>query len=210
MKLWPLETVSNVIQMLVLLALVILLWFRAGKTKNPTIVRFFTFGLFSYFMGDVFWSLYLMLMDKAPDGFSAADIAWLGSYCLLTGIMQMMGVKGRGNSWIVWLVTAFVAANAVSWNLLWSDNYLSNCLWGIVIVIFSWYATAGLCLTRGTMRPFYISLEVMLLIELIMFQSWGIVYTLMDFALTLNMVIMPVILLRCIERSPGQVEEAVQ
>ena len=208
MTIWPLETISNVIQMLALLVLVVFLWFRADKTKRPMVVKFYTFGLFSYFMGDLFWALYQLLLNEAPDGFSASDLVWLGSFCIFTGIIQMRGVDKMKQPWWVWAVPAIVVANAVSWDLLWSDNYINNGLWGVVLTIYAWYIAAGFNSAGKAMKPYYISNATMLLVDLIMFQSWGIVYTIMNFVMTANMIVMPLLLLRCIERDADDREGA--
>ena len=83
MRLWPLETISNVVQMIVLMVVVIVVWVRADKTKSPDIARFFVLSIFTYWLGDAFWSLYIVLFDEAPSGISPADIAWIGGYCFM-------------------------------------------------------------------------------------------------------------------------------
>ena len=194
MKLWPLESISNVTQMIALIVIAIWVWAVSGKTKEPVIARFFALGIFTVFLGDLFWSVYILLFGQSPSGISPADIAWIGGYCFLTGLLQITVRGKRRPRWLV-IAPVIVACDAAVW-LSWADgnfgSILNDIVYALVLGVMSWFVVANLIDDNEAMRPFSIATMVYLIMELCLFTSWGIMYAVFDLAVTLSMIVMAV------------------
>ena len=129
------EDVSNVIQMIVLIVTVVLVWLSADRTKEPTIARFFSLGMFVYFLGTLFWSLYILLFGEATAGVSPADIGWIGAYCFLIGFLQITAKGKRRPKWLI-IMPVLVACDTAVW-ISWAGgnvgSILNDVVYGIIM-----------------------------------------------------------------------------
>lgn len=198
MKIWPLESISNVTQMAVLLVIVVWVWLFSGRTKEPTIARFFGLGAFTVFLGDLFWSVYILLFGEAPSGISPADIAWIGGYCFLIGFLQIT-VRGKHQPLWLFIMPLLVACDAGVW-ISWANgnfgSILNDIVYAIMLGVLSWFIFANLRSGSRAMRPFYFSAAFYLIMELTLFTSWGVMYAVFDFITTGSIIAMSVTFVR--------------
>ena len=198
MKIWPMEDVSNVIQMIVLIVTVVLVWLSADRTKEPTIARFFSLGMFVYFLGTLFWSLYILLFGEATAGVSPADIGWIGAYCFLIGFLQITAKGKRRPKWLI-IMPVLVACDTAVW-ISWAGgnvgSILNDVVYGIIMSVLAWYIFANISENKGHLRPFYISAAYYFIMEMVLFTSWGTTYAYFDLMTTAGLVAMAVTFVR--------------
>jgi len=198
MKIWPMEDVSNVTQMIVLICIFIYACRAAAGTKEPVIARFFALGIFTCLLGDVFWSLYILLFKEAPSGISPADIGWIGAYCFLIGFMQITSRGKHRPKWLI-IMPALVACDTAVW-ISWAQgnvgSIMNDVTYGIAFGVMFWYTFANIVATRGPLRPFFISTACYLLMEMVLFTSWGAAYAYFDLMVTACLIAMAVTFVR--------------
>jgi len=200
MRIWPLESISNMTQMFAALAIIIFVWAFSNRTKEPVIARFFALGTFTFFLGDLFWSLYILLFGEAPSGVSPADIGWIGGYCFLIGLMQTMSRGKRRPRWL-FVIPLIVAIDAGVW-ISWANgnvgSIISDVVYGIVISVMGWHIFANLAVNNKVMRPFFISAACYFIAEIALFTSWGDMYAVFDFSVTAAIIAMAVTFMKAI------------
>jgi len=200
MNLWPLETTSNVTQMILLTVIVIWVWKVAGKTKEPVIARFFGLGMFTSFLGDLFWSIYILLFDEAPSGISPADIAWIGAYCFLIGFLQITARGKRRPRWL-FVIILLIACDTAVW-VSWAEgnigSILNDVVYGAAMCVMSWYIFTNLSESEKTLRPFFIAAACYMVMELTLFTSWGRAYAYFDFMVTACLTAMAVTFIKAV------------
>ena len=198
MRIWPLEEISNITQMVVLTGIVVRVLMTAERTKEPEMARFFALGAGITLLGQVFWSIHIVLFGNTPSGISPADIAWIGGYCFLTGFLQI-GARGRRRPKWIFLVPMIVACDAGVW-ISWADgnvgSIMNDVVYAVVLSVMAWFIFIDINDSTGALRPFYFSAAMYLIAEMAMFTSWGIVYSILDFVVTGSMIAMAVTFVR--------------
>lgn len=200
------ENVANIVQILVSAFFVLQLLFKSRHVKEKTILYFMAGGIFCVFLGNVFWTLFLIIRKELyPVYFSACDGAWLGGYLFLISVLLMCRDKSirQKHPWWCYLPPILVILNAVKWVFDFGEP-IRNGLWGIAMTMLAWYVAegmwhAGLSEKMKRFKPFYWSVILFLLIELLLFSSAGIVYSVINFLLTLTYVVMPLALEKGVE-----------
>ncbi|NLU24887.1 MAG: hypothetical protein GXW99_09345 [Clostridiales bacterium] len=196
MKLLPFEQVVNLIQMATLLFLSNWVWLEARRTQEETAVHIFAAGLFSFFLGDLFWTVHLLVKGCAPAVFSPADIAWIGQFVWLFSAVRSLCPKGTPHPWWIGVLPAAVLANYIVWITYMGCEPFTNALWCVAIMLFAWQTGCGLAAKGNRLHPFFVSATAYLLAELLLFLSGGVLYAVMDLLVTVCVVLMSITLLK--------------
>lgn len=196
MKLLPFEQYTNLLQIAVLLFLSNWVWLQARRTERETTVHIFAAGLFSFFLGDLFWTAHLLVRGYAPGVFSPADVAWVGLFIWFFSAARPLCAPNARHPWWVWALPALVAANCIIWVAVLHGGLFTNALWGVVMTLLAWQLSCGLAEKNRRLRPFFLSVLVFLLVELGLFLAGGTLYAVLDLLVTACTVVMSVTLIR--------------
>lgn len=204
MTVWPFEKFSNVVQCLALAPLCLWMALHGRKTRRPAVFYFIAGFFFCLFLGDLFWSLYIVLRGVAPNYFSASDVAWAGSLCFQIGTYRLLEKEKIRTPWLGWTL-CFITAIDLAICIALYGHWASNLLWSAVLIPFSRDIGTNLFQTlqgenESALRPFYLWTAAFWAVELGMSLSWGIVYVTLDFMLTVTFIMMAVSLVRGVER----------
>ncbi|MCI2046617.1 MAG: hypothetical protein LKJ90_02735 [Faecalibacterium sp.] len=196
MTLLPFEQYTNFIQMAVTLFFSNWVWLQARRTTRETAVHIFAAGLFSFFLGDLFWTAHLLVKGVAAAAFCPADVAWIGLFIWFFGAMRLLRPENAPRPWWVWALTALVPANYVVWVTGMQGDLLTNALWGIVMTLLMWQTACCLAGKEKRLRPFACCVLAFLLLELVLFLSWGAAYAILDLLVTVSVVAMSLTLIK--------------
>lgn len=187
MKPWttPLELAVNGVQIPLLLGISVWLFLKIRQPVNNTARAFLAGGLFCFALGDLFSELYMLLHGGWPPYFSAADIAWLGSFCFFIAVhRQFWPGEKRPAPWYAVLMALLTVAVMVLYTVRYG-SIAANILYTIPLAELSRLAGQGLHDTRKgagreALRPYYASLAAFLGLELALLLSRGIFFALVD------------------------------
>lgn len=105
-------------------------------------------GSGAYFLGDLYWFLYLLFYGETPQYSYVADFSWYTCYLVL--FMIILEIAADRGEWrsnrLLWLIMVFPAAMCIFY-LQWGDffgNFVTLILRGLVM----WGALDGLIATR--------------------------------------------------------------
>jgi hypothetical protein len=196
MKLLPFEQITNLIQMAVLLFLSNWVWLKAHGTKNETAVHIFAAGLFSFFLGDLFWTVHLLVKGFAPAVFSPADVAWIGQFIWLFCAERLLTGEGARRPWWVWTLPVVVLANYLYWILALECEPITNGVWCVAMMLPMWQTGCGLASGNRQTRPFFMMALIYMAAELTLFLMGGTAYAVVDLLVTGCTVLMSITLLR--------------
>lgn len=200
-----LEDICNIIQIILTAFLVFFLLLKSRRVKEKTILYFMAGGVFCEFLGNVFWTFYhLIYTNTYPAYVSACDAAWLGGYLFLTTILFLSrGEKiEQKHPWWTYLLSIIVIVSMLHWIIV-TKNLFVNIVWGIVMLMLSWYDMEAIWYAQikkeKRYNPFYFSIFFFLLVEICLFSSSGMVYSVMNVFLTVALLIMPLTLIKGVE-----------
>ena len=91
-----LEITNSSIQLVVLGFLVI--W-AARQTREAWLFRLIIGAFGCYFLGSLFWELYLLVRTDWPQGFSVSELAFYGFYCFFIAIALKLREKWTDGQW---------------------------------------------------------------------------------------------------------------
>ena len=106
-------------------------------------------GLFSgsYFLGDLYWSLFLLFYGETPTNLFIPDMSWYASFLFLFLLLLQMGGKKRNTRRkILWLVPVFTAGMCVYYMQF--GGYVTNLIYAILLTLILWRAFSGLLLVK--------------------------------------------------------------
>ena len=191
------ELAVNVLQILLLAAAVCRLWLAAWDTTEWAAVRIFSAGLFCYFVGDVYWTVHLLLRGTDPAVFSPADMAYFCTCIWLAKGAQLLTHQGekRRPRW-VWAMLALPIGSYVLWITWYGCEPFGSLLLCASLSLLTFRAASGLALCEKRRRPFFAALLSFLLLILLLQLSWGRVYPFIDLAVTASVAVMSVLLLK--------------
>ena len=203
-----LENIGNMIQNAVLAVMVLYLLLQSRKVDKTSqrALYFMAGGLFCHLLGNIFWTLYLLIRNElSPQYVSASDVAAIGGYLFYISvyILCLHRRMEERKPWKLWIMPLFVLLNVVLWMVFYGD-YILNLLWGIPMIILAWYASYGIWQSYLTgqkeLLPFYLATQAFLVVEMILFISQSRLYDIMNFGLTFVFVFMTVALERGVRR----------
>ena len=173
---------------------------RAGRTLNPAAVSFLGGGLLCTSLGNLFYILHYMLLGEIARTFSAADIAWIGSYLFIIGAHQLLNWEKRRAPMISWIAAAFSAAVLVIVTVLYG-NAAVNIIWGVPFCTLTWFCGCGLAASgnepgKERLHHFYILLMGFIVSESALFLTWGIGYVIADASLLVTQSAMAIVFYR--------------
>lgn len=153
------ESVDNVIQLILAGACMAIALYRAAHSKERA---WELLGLFagSFFLGDLYWLLYLAFYHKAPAAFTAADLSWYTAYLFLmllliyyrvdiSGHTMPHAIRGEGPlSWlarfpaVLWCIPVFTIGMCIFYMQF--GDLLSNIITAALMTGVMWHAASGL------------------------------------------------------------------
>lgn len=180
------EDISNIVQLLVSLAVTGFLLLSMRHSKCPNVTFYVAIGCCSMTLGDLYWQVHILLYQDSPAVLSASDIAWLGEYFFyMAAHFRLFPEREpvRPPLW-VYAFPALVVANCVWWIVVWGD-VVWNVLWGISMSAIALCVSMGLFRIRQDSalrcyRPLYVAWGIWLLCQLVQFISGGWLYPVMD------------------------------
>ena len=220
------ESAENIIQLVLTGVCVCISVYRAARTKERVWVLL---GLFAgiFFLGDLYWQLFLIFYHGTPQFYSVADLTWYTAFLFLLllliyvrvdiygqhmpeGVFRPVGLRGwaRQFSPVLWLIPAFTGGMCVFY-MQWGD-YLGNILSAILMTGLLWHAASGLMSLRGEAgkRSIFIVTLLFCLLEYAVWTSscfWGgdslsNVYYWFDFLLSCTFLLFPRALRKAVGR----------
>jgi len=140
------ETIENAIQLAVTggctcVALYCAVWSRARA--------WILLGLFSgiFFLGDLYWQLFLIFYDKTPPAFYISEFSWYTSYLFLLLLLIYINIEST-EKWRFRLrpaylcIPAFTAAMCVFY--MQRGDYIANIIVAVLMTGLIWHAVYGL------------------------------------------------------------------
>lgn len=140
------ESIENAIQLTVTgLCAASALWFGARSKKRTWILL----GLFAgvFFLGDLYWQLFLIFYDKTPPAFYISEFSWYTSYLFLLLLLIYINVE-NAEDWKFRLrpkylcIPAFTAGMCVFF--MTRGDYLGNIIVAVLMTGLIWHAVYGL------------------------------------------------------------------
>lgn len=203
-----LENIGNVIQNAVLAVMVLYLLLQSRKVNKISrrALCFMAGGLFCHLLGNIFWTLYLLIRQELnPQYVSASDVAAIGGFLFYISVYSLCLYQRREGHkpWKLWIMPLVVLLNVVIWMVFYGE-YILNLVWGIPMIVLAWYASYGIWQSHATgqkeLLSFYWATQVFLIVELILFISGSGLYEIMNFGLTFAFIFMAVSLERGVVR----------
>ena len=104
------------------------------------------FGLFTgvYFLGDLYWLLYLVFYHTIPNYSFIPYLSWYASYLFLYLILLQTVGRAKVYSRLLWLIPAFTAGMAVYY-MQWG-SYFSNIVSAVLLALIIRQSVKGLML----------------------------------------------------------------
>ena len=167
------------IQLMVLGALVA--W-ALRQTAEPWLFQILAGAFGCYFLGNLFWTLHVLITEDWPRGFSAADLAFIGHYCFF--LMAAMGLKSMWTDEECVRAKrdrlAALAASAVvivlhAVYVLLAGGLVNNVLYCIPLSFLFYHSVLGYC-AGGVYRRYHAVILAVFTLELIIFlvSSFGL------------------------------------
>jgi hypothetical protein len=181
------ESLSNTVQLFVMIALSALMLVMAPRAENRTAAWIMTGGFLCAMMGNLFWSLYILLRKETPPYFSASDIAWIGSYCFFVASYKVTFPQREKVPWTAHIPAATVLCNIPIWIWYSGGHIAQNLIWGAALTMFAFYTGEALYRTRDMDRALRMRAMAQMLFltaELLLFVSYGSAYYIFDFIVT--------------------------
>ncbi len=161
------ETIENAVQMLFTLVCTCVAIYYALRYKSRV---WALLGLFSgiFFLGDLYWQLFLIFYADTPRYYSVSDLSWYTSYLFLLLLLIYIRLEGmypeglpqtkphgigeQAKQWfnqthpLVWCTPVFTGAMCVFF-MQWGD-YISNIIAALLMTGLIWHALSGLLTIR--------------------------------------------------------------
>jgi len=142
------ETLDNVLQLVVAGVCCIYAVIRAVKTSNRAWIVYALFCA-GFFLGDLYWSLYLILYGNTPMISYIPDLSWDAAYLFMILLVQNLLGRTRMNPdmWQMWTVPVFVTVAGIFF--ITKGDYLANIVTSVLMGIIMWNALKGIEITKN-------------------------------------------------------------
>lgn len=143
------ESIENLIQLTLTAVCTAISSRRAFRTRKR-VWAMLGLSSFAYFLGDLYWQLYLIFYGITPLFSNISDISWQASYLFLLLLLSEVQDEGmrRYRSRALWLVPVFTTGMCVFY-MQWGD-YIANVIWALIMTHLIWRAAAGLLYRHRT------------------------------------------------------------
>lgn len=161
------ESIVNAIQLLTTGTCSFIALYSAVRSKERAWIML---GLFSgiFFLGDLYWMLFLIFYQDTPRFYSVSDLSWYASYLFLMLLILYLGEEFHGLSWlfgrgegslrdrlrqlptVLWCVPVFTICMCVFF--VQRGDYLSNIVAAVLMTGLIWLALDGFLSLRGRSR----------------------------------------------------------
>ena len=143
------ENIENIIQLVLTCACTVVSFRRIFFTPHRRAWLMIGLSSFAYFLGDLYWQLYLVFYAHTPPYSHIPDISWLASYMFLILLISEIQHEdtAKHRSRILWLAFVFTAGMCVFYSIL-SGDYISNVLYALIMGVLIWKAADGLLYLR--------------------------------------------------------------
>lgn len=142
------ETVENVIQLAVTGLSAVIAGCRALSGKRAWLLVCLYSGAF--FLGDLYWLLYLVFYGETPYYCFIPEISWIASFLFLfLLLLELRGNRLSRPRPVLWLVPMFTVGMCAFFML--KGEYFSNALYAVLLTLILWQAVGGL-MDRGEKR----------------------------------------------------------
>lgn len=168
------ESIENTIQLVLTGICAFIALYRAWKTKEHAWVFL---GLFSgiFFLGDLYWLLFLVFYDKTPQFTNISDLSWDTSYLFL--FLLLLYIRGGSfketvwpqlrRNWFLWCVPVFTVGMCVFF--ITRGEVLNNIIIAVLMTGLILQAINGLLIKKRERRMLYL---VTLLFCLVEYALW--------------------------------------
>ncbi len=148
-----LETVlGNIISVMSLLVVIPIIVSSAKSVtagSNKVLSVFFTFSMVSYFLSEVYYFTYNLLIPDTRMPFAANEIAEASMILFLCAVLEVtMGREKKVNVPVFIFSVMFIGSNIVLW-ILWSGEWIKNILFGLPYVYFFYLLISGILKSRA-------------------------------------------------------------
>jgi len=137
------ESIENVIQLFCTGISAVIALYRSGASGN----REWTFlGLFScaFFLGDLYWVLYLVFYKETPYYTYIPDLSWVSSLLFL--LLFLLHIRDEGQKWsyssALWIIPVVTLGFCVFY--MTHGEYISNAVYAVLMTLVIWQSVNGL------------------------------------------------------------------
>lgn len=138
-----LEEASNLIQMTVAMTSFLVIVLRSSRKKEQIISFLAAAGYFCGFLGNVFWSVFLIMKGYTPSYFSACDIAWLGGFLFFAAAQRMINHDGKVICFSSVIFAMVIIINTASW-IFAGGRVAVNIIWGAALIVLAVCTGSGI------------------------------------------------------------------
>ncbi len=102
----------------------------------------------SFFLGDLYWLLFLVFLGDTPNNSIIPDMSWYASLLFLYLLLRHAGEgKQSGRSKALWAVPVFTASMCIFY--MQYGGYVSNLIYAVLFSLILWRALSGLTAVRA-------------------------------------------------------------
>ena len=154
------ESIENSIQLILAGVCAVTAGYRAARSGERAFVLLCLFSGI-YFLGDLYWLLFLMLYGETPHFPYIPDMTWYTGYLFLLLLLLYVGENRRKvQSRILWALPVFTGGMCIFY-MQW-ENYISNLVCAFMMTLILWQAVGGLISCREEteeqhFRPLYMT-----------------------------------------------------
>ena len=195
-----LEAWVNLVQTIALIVFACVVWIKAWFGTERTAVRVFAAGLFCYFLGDVYWTVHLLLRGSTPAVFSPADIAYFCTMIWISKTAELLTPRIQHRPWWTWALLVIPIGSYIAWVTWYGCEPFGNLLWCATQILLIWRTSNGLAAANHQTRPFFAALMAFVLESQLLQLSWGRAYAFVDLLVTVCMAVMSVMLLKVVAK----------
>lgn len=136
------ESIDNLIQLIVF-GICFGISLRLTYTKRSRAMGILSLFYISFFLGDLYWLLYIVFYDSTPQVFYVSEFNWYASYLFLILLMQQtLEPEARRQRSRVLLLPLVFAAGMCVFFMQWGD-YISNIISAVLMGLMMFRAMQG-------------------------------------------------------------------
>ena len=141
--------IISVLSLIITVSIIILSAKKLTETNNKVLSVFFTFAMVSYFMSEVYYFAYNLLIPDTRMPFAANEIAEASMILLLCAVLETtLGRERKINLPALIFSTVFIGVNIALW-ILWSGEWIKNTIFGLPYIYFLYLLIKGVMKTKA-------------------------------------------------------------